>query len=280
MVYGKFYRKRRNAPKRRLYRKRSGLGVKSVKKICQSVVERGRETKSKQALINQQTIYPYAQGNAGSTDSCILFSLTPNTDTTFPQGQVGLFLGNQAGQRIGNEVQFVKGTMRMMFSANPYNVTLNPNPQPMMVRVFVGYDKTTAHGKPEVDLPEFFQAGNSSRDPASNLTDMFSIVNKDRYVILYTRTVKVGNAEYFGTTTGTVSANTNYYTNNDYKINPVVNINFSKRMRHHVKFQDAAGTAAGRGTWCWLLASPASGTTMVGGALSFQAQLNLEYKDA
>lgn len=280
MVNGKSYGKRRAYPKRRLYRKRRGLGVKSVKKICHSIVERGRETKTKQALINQQTIYPYAQGNAGTTDSCILYSLTPNTDVTFPQGQVGLFQGSQQAQRTGNQVVFTKGTARMMFSANPYNATLNPNPQPMLVRIFVGYDKTKAHGKPDVDLPEFFQAGNSSRDPASNLTDMFSIVNKDRYVILYTRTVKVGNAEYFGTTTGTVAANSNYYTNNDFKLNPIVNINFTRRMRHYVKFQDAAGTAAGRGTWLWLLASPASGTTMVGGALSFQAQLSLQYKDA
>lgn len=280
MVYGKrtFYGKRRAAGKRRVYRKRSGLGAKSVKKIAESVVERGRETKSIQQIINLQQVYPYSQGNAGAIDTAIVFALTPNNTLTLPaQGMGGLFQGTGQGQRIGNAVQFTKGSLRMMLSCNSYNNVTNPTPQPVMVRIFVGYDKTTALGQPDNGLPDFFQDGNVSRAPASNLTDMFSKVNTDRYTICYTRIVKVGNAEYFGSGQ---NQNQQYYTNNDYKINPIVNIDFTKRMIKHAKFDDAVSTQSQRTTWCWLLVSPASGTTMIGAPLSFQCQIANNFKDA
>lgn len=277
MPYGKrTYRKR--APKRRVYRKRRGLGVKSVKKIAETVVERGRETKAIYALINQQPVYSYSQGNAGSIDSAIVFALTPNNTLTLPaQGMGGLFQGNGQGQRIGNHVQFTKGTIRMMLSCNSFNTVTNPTPQPVVVRIFVGYDKTTALGQPQTDLPDFFQDGNTSRSPSSTLSDIFSQVNTDRYTVLYTRTVKVGNAEYIGSGQ---NGNQQYYTNNDFKINPIVNIDFSKKMIHQAKFDDAVSTMSQRTTWCWLLMSPASGSTMIGAPMSFQCQIVNEYKDA
>lgn len=277
MVYGN-RKPRRGAPKRRVYRKRRGLGTKSVKKIAEAVVERGRETKSINAIINQQQVYTYAQGNAGAINTAIVFALTPNNTLTLPaQGTPGLFQGTGAGQRIGNKVEFTKGTLRMMLSCNSYNSTTNPHPQPVMVRIFVGYDKTTALGQPENDLPEFFQDGNTSRAPASNLTDMFSQVNTDRYTICYTRIVKVGNAEYIGSGQ---NGNFQYYTNNDFKINPIVNINFTKRMIKHAKFDDAVSTQSQRTTWCWVLMSPASGGSMIGAPLAFQCQILNEFKDA
>lgn len=275
MVYGK--RKTGRGGKRRVYRKRRGLGVKSVKKIAKSVVMDGRETKSIQKVINQQEVFTYSQGNAGVINSAILFALTPNNTFTIPQGQNGLFLGTGQGQRVGNKVEFIKGSLRMMLSCNPYDAATNPTPQPCMVRVFVGYDKTRAHGKPDEDLPDFFQDGNTSRSPTSNLTDMFSVVNTDRYTICYTRLVKVGMNFYDGTGSNN---NQQFYANNDYKINPVINIDFTKRMIHQAKFDDAVPTASGRTTWCWLLMSPASGTSMIGAPLSFQCQIANYYKDS
>lgn len=281
MPYGKrSYRKR--APKRRLYRKRRGLGVKSVKAIARSVVERTRETKSLQANLNNYFIYSYATGNAGLIDTAIMFSLTPTTAVTFPQGQLPLTQGTGQGNRVGNAVDFTKGTLRMMFSANPFDAVSNPQPQPIIVKIFVGYDKTKAHGQPDAGLPDFFQNGSSSQQPTGTLNDMFSLVNKDRYVICYSRTVKVGNAEFFGTTANPAGTQANsYYTNNDYKLNPVVNINFTKRMIHRAKFDDINNTQSGRGTFCWILTAPTTlSSTIIGSPLAFSCQINNEFKDA
>lgn len=280
MPYGRNYRKRN--PKRRMPRRRRGLGVKSVKAIARQVVERGRETKSIQALINNYFIYSYAHGNGGTPNTVAMWSLTPNTSVTFPPGLQGLSQGNTAGTRVGNLVEFTKGTLRMMISCNPYNATWNPTPQPMVVKFFVGYDKTTAKGMPDNGLPNFFQEGAHSRAPTGNLLDMFSKVNTDRYVICYQRTVKVGNAEYFGTTTNPSGQQSyNYFTNNDFKLNPVVNIDFSKKMIHRAKFDDAVDTQSQRGTYCWLLMAPANGTSTVSGSpLAISCQLNNSFKDA
>lgn len=283
MAYGnRRYRKR--AGKRRVYRKRGRLGVKSIKAIARSVVEQGRETKSLQQEILNQVLYSYATGNAGAIDTAPVFSLTPNTAVTFPQGLGALSQGTGQGNRIGNECEFTKGTLRMMLSCNPYDAVSNPNPQPIIAKIFVGYDRTQAHGLPEPSLPDFFQDGSSSRSPTGTLLDMFSVVNKDRYVICYSRTVKVGYAEYFGlpATTGVVTPQFyQYYTNNDYKINPVVNINFSKKMIHKAKFDDATNTMTQRGTYCWILTSPTTyNSTMTGTPLAINCQINNEFKDA
>lgn len=281
MAYGKRSYRRR-APKRRMYRKRRGLGVKSVKAIARSVVERGRETKSLQREILNYFVYSYATGNAGLIDTAIMFSLTPTTAVTFPQGQLPLTQGTGQGNRIGNAVDFTKGTLRMMLSCNPYNATSNPFPQPIIAKIFVGYDKTKAHGQPDPSLPDFFQNGSSASAPTGTLTDMFSVVNKDRYVVCYTRTVKVANSEYFGSTSNSAVPPTyQYYTNNDYKLNPVVNINFSKKMIHRAKFDDINNTQSGRGTFCWILTSPSTfASTMVGSPLAISCQINNEFKDA
>lgn len=281
MVYGKrTYRKR--APKRRVYRKRRGLGVKSIKAIATAIVERGRETKSLQQEINNYFVNSYATGNAGAIDTAIMFSLTPNTAVTFPQGQGALSQGVGQGNRIGNAVEFTKGTLRMMISCNPYNLSTNPIPQPIVVKIFVGYDKTRAYGMPDPGLPDFFQNGSSTRPPTGTLLDMFSLVNKDRYVICYSRTVKVGNAELFGTSTDPAGQQANqYFTNNDYKLNPVVNINFSKKMIHRAKFDDTTNTQTQRGTYCWLLTSTTNGSTlMIGSPIAINCQINNEFKDA
>ena len=79
-------------------------------------------------------IYSYATGNAGSVDTVPLFSLTPNTAVTFPQGLGALSKGTGQGNRIGNEVEFTKGTLRMMLSCNPYDAVSNPNPQPIIAK--------------------------------------------------------------------------------------------------------------------------------------------------
>lgn len=277
MVYGKRTGGKRRFAKRRLYRKRRGLGVKSVRKIAEAVVERGRESKLIQKEINAYPIACYQTGNQGYINSAAMFNLTPYQGTLLvPQGIQGIFQSSASDGRVGNKVEFVLGTVRMMLSCAGYNATSNPNPQPTLVKIYIGYDKTKSRGEPDPSLPQFYQQNNGAVPPTSTSLDTFRKVNTDRYVICYQRTVKLGFQETTQPTAPTVSN----FANNDFKFAQNVNINFTKRMIKCGKFNDNLGTPTTRGLWCWIMPVPALGQTGVGAPVLMSAQIVCKYKDA
>lgn len=275
MVYGKLPRKSRGG-NRRMYRKRRGMGVKTVAKIAKQVVERGRETKLLQNDILAYDINPYAYGTT-SADTVPFFCLTPNNLVTFPQGLGSLAQGVTQSTRIGNKVEMVKGTLRMQIAANPQDVTYNTNPRPCNVQIFVGYDRLGVNGAIDDSLPAFFQDNSTSHEPTGTNLDLFSKINTDRYVICYKRTLKIGNSEYFGTG----SSSTNYYTNNEFKSQRTVNIDFTRRMIKHLRFNDVSGAPSNRGLYCWILVSAPDGSALsTRQIISVSAQIVNQFKDA
>ena len=276
MVYGKRTAKRKGV-KRRVYRKRGAMGAKTIRKIAQSVVEAGRETKLIQKDIYAYPIAAYQSGNQGYINSAAMFHVTPyNGSLLVPQGLPGLFQSAQQNGRIGNKVEFVSGTLRLMLSCNGYDAVTNPNPQPTIVKIYIGYDKTRSHGEPDPSLPQFYQQNNSAVPPSTTTLDTFRKVNTDRYVICYQRTCKLG----FQETTQPTSANFSNFGNNDFKFTQNVSIDFSKRMIKHAKFNDNDGTPTGRGLWCWIMPVPALGNTGIGTPVLMSAQIVNRYKDA
>ena len=277
MVYGKGAKSKRGNLKRRVYRKRRNLGVKSVRKIAEAVVERGRETKLIQKEINAFPIACYNTGNQGYVDSAAMFNVTPyQGGLLVPQGIQGIFQSSASDGRIGNKVEFVKGTLRMMLSCNGYNAATNPNPQPTIVKIYIGYDKTKSHGEPDPSLPQFYQQNNGAVPPTTTTLDTFRKVNNDRYVICYQRTCKLG----FQETTQPTSTNFSNFGNNDFKFTQRVSIDFTNRMIKHAKFNDNLGTPTNRGLWCWVMPVPALGNPGIGQPILMSAQIVCQYKDA
>lgn len=275
MVYGR--KSRRGPVKRKLHRKRRALGAKGVRKIAQAVVEAGRETKLKQKDIYAYPIAAYQTGNQGYINSAAMFHVTPYDGSLLvPQGLPGITQGTGQDQRIGNKVEFVKGTLRLMLSCNGYNATSNPNPQPTIVKIYVGYDKTKSRGEPDPSLPQFYQNNNSAVPPSTTTLDTFRKVNTDRYVICYQRTCKLG----FQETTQPPSTNYSNFGNNDFKFTQTVNIDFTKRMIKLQKFNDNIATPTSRGLWCWIMPVPALGQTGIGSPVLMSAQIVNMYKDA
>ena len=277
MVYGKGAKSKRGNLKRKLYRKRRNLGVKAVRKIAEAVVERGRETKLIQKEINAYPIACYQTGNQGYINSAAMFNVTPFDGALLvPQGIQGITQSAASDGRIGNKVEFVKGTLRMMLSCAGYNSVSNPNPQPTLVKIYIGYDKTKSRGEPDPSLPFFYQQNNSAVPPTTTSLDTFRKVNNDRYVICYQRTVKLG----FQETTQPASSSVSNFANNDFKFAQRVSIDFTNRMIKHAKFNDNQGTPTTRGLWCWIMPVPALGQTGIGAPVLMSAQIVCQYKDA
>ncbi len=68
-------------------------------------------------------------------------------------------------------------------------------------------------------------------------------INKERYVIFNRRTYKLGNAEYFGSGSGTSSTvGRQYYTNNDFKLTQRATFDYTKHLIKTVKYSNDGDT--------------------------------------
>ncbi len=192
--------KRSVGAKRKMRSKRGGLGVKAVKDIARSVVTENREKKLKQFTVVNYAISPYNIGDQVLGPSTVsLVCLSPNNIAgTSPPADLSIQQGVDTDNRIGSRIEMKSGVARLFMSANIYDVTYNVAPQPMIVQVFIGYDRTTGNGQPSAALPQFYEVNGVSVSPTGNVLDTFRKINKERYVIFNRRTYKLGNAEYFG----------------------------------------------------------------------------------
>ncbi len=269
--------KRSVGAKRKMRSKRGGLGVKAVKDIARSVVTENREKKLKQFTVVNYAISPYNIGDQVLGPSTVsLVCLSPNNIAgTSPPADLSIQQGVDTDNRIGSRIEMKSGVARLFMSANIYDVTYNTAPQPMIVQVFIGYDRTTGNGQPSAALPQFYEVNGVSVSPTGNVLDTFRKINKERYVIFNRRTYKLGNAEYFGSGSGTSSTvGRQYYTNNDFKLTQRATFDYTKHLIKTVKYSnDGDTTPSTRQLWMWWIMTPMTGQT-TGGAR--QVTLNME----
>lgn len=279
VYYG--YRRKRSArrPKRRVRAKRTGLGVKAVKRIAQQVADSGRETKMVNYIVDDFRLASYNIGTfGGSANSLTRLCCTPNTYTNTPATQLSIPSGTGSDERIGNKIEMTGGKIRIMFNAAQQDTIYNPAPQPQIVQVYVGYDKTQAHGIPLANFPDFYMNRDTAVAPTGTLIDTFRTVNTSRYVICYKRTVKIGMANYQGSNNNPAF---NYWANNDFKYSARVNIDFTKRMIKSVKYSDQGETIpTGRQLWCWFMVVNPYGAVGVGRPIKVNAECINTYQDA
>lgn len=276
-------RSRRGARKPRMRRKRRGLGVKSVKTIARKVVAENRERKYKQFSFINYTLSPYNSGdfNLGA-NSVSMVCLSPyDGPAVGPNVNLAISQGVQTDERIGSRIEMKKGTIRLYFSPTFYDPTYNTTPMPMLLQVFIGYDRTTGNGQPSATLPDFFEDNGNAQNPVGWAIDTFRKVNKERYVIFNRRTYKIGNAEYFG------SANTpaqQHYTNNDFKYAIKTSFDYTKHLIKTVKYnKDNAviDTPTTRQLWMWWMITPVIGTAIGGSRqINCTAECTIQYTDA
>lgn len=259
---------KRGAPRKAVTRKRIPTVSLAVKKYVKQAIHTNIENKT-------QTInYAGAFGNAVANPSMYSYPMTPYTGY--------MTIGQSLAQngRTGNEVKVRSVYLRYVLRPIGYNVDSNPFPVPIHVDMFLGRTRICPGDQPIAgDFVNLFQNGSSSIAPAGNLNDLISNPNKDYFTIKKRWSHKIGYAENAGT--GGISAS-QYFANNDFKMNVVKKLNITKYYPKSLKFNDNTNQLQGPGLFLWYQAVSANGN--VNGSTTLPAHItfwvDIQYEDA
>jgi hypothetical protein len=186
--------------------------------------------------------------------------------------------GVQEAQRVGNRIKVKKATFKAVFVPSGYNVSTNPIPEPVHVKLCLFYEKAKPTTQP-VPVSNMFELGAGQYAIQGELSDMVAPFNKDRYVVVATKTFKLGFQQYFGTGNQPASQQ---WSNNDFKLNQLINWDFTKHLVKLVKYNDNATLPITRGLWMQVMVAPASGQPGLSGVIPATMQYwnDLHYEDA
>nr|QTE03529.1 MAG: capsid protein [Pavo cristatus CRESS-DNA-virus sp.] len=249
-------------------------GVKrpALKKMIRREIARNVENKTQQHYNFQQTLYTPGDGSLFANGNVIPLGCGPSS--------IIVSQGVGQGQRTGNAIK----TKRLMFKGTivpaAYDAIFNAQPVPLMVKMWIFYDKTVPTTLPNPDAAaDFFQNGSGVRSFERDLVDMWTPINTDRYRVLTSRVFKLGYASYTGT--GSLPTQGNF-ANNDFKYNCNFNINLTKYYPKTVKFVDGSTSPTTRGLFCMFEYVWANGGQLPVGNRSavVQYMLNYVYEDA
>lgn len=269
----KFYGRRRNyrkksAPKKRTYKRRGATRVSaSVKRYVNKTIHKNIENKTEQTLSLNNAISTYAYNTSLFVVSCIPYSV--------------INLGYGSGDRIGNTIRTRKVMFNFVLRPEPYSngIPANGVPNPQEVLIFFGKVKNAKPQAPiSTDFAKLWQAGDSSHAPYSTTLDLIQDVNKDWFQVFKVLRYKVG----YSIATGTGNnASSQYYANNDFKLNVCKRLNITKYCPKVIKFNDATSQPTNDGLWMWAMAVNADGTTNLNQvSVKMDYTLNFEYEDA
>jgi len=242
---------------------------KPLKIAIERVITRNEEKKTNNFYSNGNSI----QGVAGGGWSTSPIPICPNsTGFQIPQG-------TGQGQRIGNQIKVKKMILKVILQANPYNLTTNPTPQPFQCRMILMKDKLGPTSTPTNLTTELFNSSSTSIGPTNDLVDMLLPINKDRYQIYFDEVIKVGPQFYTGS-----GQNANYGSgsNNDFLLNPLIEVDCTKFIPSKVQFDDTSSNPTSHGLWLLFIPANSDGTailstTVVGG---YTYSTELDFTDA
>lgn len=260
----------------------SRMGPKSVKNIARTVMDERLEKKMVTSFVSNYPLSPYNAGdyNVGA-NTVSMICLSPNDIAgTYPYAPLEVSQGVASNQRVGQNITVKKGEIRLYFVPNGYNATYNYEPQPMILQVFIGYDKTTGDGQPSAALTNLFLTDGGATNPTGQAIDTFRKINTSRYAVFNRRTYKIGQSELFGTAN---NPSQQYFANNDFKFNIKTTFDYTKHLIKTVKYPRGGtdNTPNTRQLWCWFMICPATGlSTASSRNITVNAEATLRYTDA
>jgi len=217
--------------------KRRGVRRPALKKMIRREIARNVENKTAQYFEDNLALVTYPSGNFDvmNIQNCGLDSALA----------VIINQGTSQGARIGNAITTKKLTFKGTIWPAAYSASTNLVPAPVQGKIWIFYDKINPTVIPSVKgNNDFLQLGGSSSTFRNDLTDMWAPVNKDRYRVLATKTFKLGFADYAGT--GNLPGS-QYFANNDFKMNYNFSFNLTKHFPKRVKFNDNNADPVTRG---------------------------------
>lgn len=249
-------------PRRRLYPKKklvskavSQSRSMAVKAIVNRTINRLTETKI--ARYNFNGDIAYYNGTIFASGAAI-FPISPYS------GYLSIAQGSGQGDRIGNSIRPYSVKLRMTFQPQPYDATFNPVPKPHIIRMVVFKSKQYGGATLQTSLPNFFNVGNSSAAPVTSLADTVNPINTDLYHVYVDQLIKLGCADNTGTG---AQAGYQYNANNDYQLNPCMEIDITRFLPKKITFNDTSALALSdtEPLYCTFLACPATGQTPTAG---------------
>lgn len=260
---------------------RTALGKswkKSVAKVCKRVI-------SKQAEVKEQTwTTTTTPGNTLQSPSTMVGK------NVFPLSPFTAFLtvnqGNGQSNRVGNVIQLKSLTGKIVLYPKPYDIANNPSDsnRPAIVtfwcvtpkqKYFTPTDMASAFDT------TFFDNGNSSQGYTSSLLDLVLPFNEDKFSLHFKRSYKLGHSGPTDNGVPTDAIN-EYWSNNDYKMNHIINFNFTKFMPKRITFDDTTSDATCRTVYLIVGIAKADGTAYSGSSyypVDMYMNLNLKYTD-
>jgi len=231
-----------------------------------------------QRAIHKQIENKTIQYNAGFTmvnyadDNTMRgFALSPGTSIAIPQG-------DGQGARTGNRIRIMKARLVYWMVPSAYNGLLNPQPKPLMIRLWIGYSKTNPTLIPTAgDQAVLFQNGDSASAPNGFISDILRSVNKDKFIIFRDIKHKLG---YESITGSGATAGSQYFSNNDFKYNIMKSIDITKYLIQNVTYNDTTTIPTTRGLFCWVQIVYADNTVTTGTIpANFNYFVELTYED-
>lgn len=266
MAKRKYNRKAKRVPRKRTVVRKALRQVANarIKAVVRKVLGKQVEVK------NIQTINTLKPRNTLATVSDLalynVFQLSPNAD------YAAITIGNGPANRLGNQITTKYCKMRIVLYPAPYSVTNNPSPKPTIVKFWCLTPKDGYLSSSEVATifdTSFFQSGNSSSGYGLDMTDLVKASNKDVYTLHWTRTYKLGHAVGSGNGYGAGNGiNDSNFSNNDYKMNYILNFDFTKHMKKTFRYNDTQVTPQGKAMFLVVGIYNADGTAMSSSAVA------------
>lgn len=237
-------RRKRTFKKKRVAKRTVSVAVKNYVKRSIAVA-----TENKVVNFQQQLSF----GNAAANSSLYAHPILPYTGF----GTIGQ--GITQGARIGNEIKIRKVMLKYVLRPTGYDVGSNPFPVPIEVEMYLGRTRGVPGEIPAVvDFNNLYQSGSTVFGPAGNLNDLLTEVNTDYWTIKKRWRHKIGFAGNNGS--GAIAAS-QYFNNNDFKLNVVKKMNITKLCPKTLKFNDSNNTVQGPGLFFFYQALSANGNT-------------------
>lgn len=270
-----FFKKRRVArrriarrPVRRAGGGRSSVVSKNVKRYVNRVLNRRIEDKQ----VGSAQIVNF--GGVAEAPDLNAYPILPYTGyLIIPQGVT-------SGTRTGVECKVKKVMLNYVLTPLSYNAVTNPTPLPFHVQMMLGCIKAVKGQIPvAANISEMFNLGGTVLAPGGSLMDLNYPINDDYWDIKKVWSHKIGYAESAGT--GATSGS-QFYSNNDFKLNVVKRLNITKLCAAAMKFNDASNTHQGNNLFFMYQAIPATGGAFVAATTACQIQyfITIDYEDA
>lgn len=245
------------------------LAQTAVAKTVRKVLQQQAEKKMAEFTQEEKLLYAY-NASAGAWAASIM-PVTPYG------GSLSIAQGTGDSARVGNRIRISKLRFKGMIVPLPYNATTNAGPEPQYVKMWLFYDKENPTTIPSPGS-DFLQLNGTSGALTGTVSDVFSRVNTDRWVVKHEQVFKLGYAAYGGTGT---SASYQAFANNDFSLACEFDIDILPMIPKHYIYDDNTTSPETRGLFCAFEVVNLNGNTNAAASVKAQVHFQqlLEYTD-